>query len=100
MTTKSTHSTRTTSPSFVEVGDDNVYLICFQHGPIKEVGPNGVSNEALIAIVLDRMRSFQKTRWSCRENAVAITKLEEAMMWLHKRTNDRIRRNVEGTNKE
>lgn len=71
-------------------------LIRFQNGPISEVGINGITNEALLAIVLDRLRSFQRGPFSCRENAVAVTKLEESIMWLHKRTLDRVRRGVEG----
>lgn len=69
----------------------------FQKGPIKENGVNGVHNEDLIAIVLDRLQSFQDSPYSCRENALAITKLEEALMWLRKRTDDRKKRGVEGT---
>jgi hypothetical protein len=72
--------------------------INFQDGPIKESGVNGVMNEDLIAIVIDRMQGFQSGEYACRENAIALTKLEEAMMWLRKRTSDRERRGVEGTN--
>lgn len=72
-------------------------VIRFQDGPIKEVGVNGVTHEALIAIILDRMRAFQESGYKCRENAIAITKLEEALMWLHKRTENREQRGVEGT---
>src|SRR5437879_1825439 len=74
----------------------NAYLIGFQEGPIQDVGVNGISNEALIAIVIDRMRGFQAGDYKCRENALALTKLEEAMMWLQKRTRDRMARGVEG----
>ena len=73
-------------------------LIPFQDGPLGETGPNGVSGEALLAIVADRLRSFQAGPFSCRENAVALTYLETAMMWLQKRTRDRMTRGVEGTN--
>lgn len=69
----------------------------FQNGPIKESGVNGVMNENLIAIVIDRMQGFQSGDYACRENAIALTKLEEALMWLRKRTNDREVRGVEGT---
>lgn len=69
----------------------------FQKGPIKEVGVNGVMNEDLIAMVIDRLYSFQESEYKCRENAIAITKLEEALMWLGKRTQDREDRGVEGT---
>lgn len=69
----------------------------FQKGPIKEAGVNGVMNEDLIAMVIDRLNSFQESQFKCRENAIAITKLEETLLWLGKRTMDREHRNVEGT---
>ena len=72
----------------------------FQNGPIKEVGVNGVANEDLIAIVIDRMRGFQSGNYACRDNALALTKLEEALMWLRNRTNERESRGVEGTNEK
>lgn len=70
----------------------------FQNGPIQEAGVNGISGEALLAIVEDRLIGFQSGPFACRENAVALTKLQEAMMWLQKRTRDRMARGVEGTN--
>lgn len=72
-------------------------VILFQNGPIKENGVNGISQEALLAVVIDRLRSFQAGPYACRENAIALTKIEEAMMWLKKRTQDRMARGVEGT---
>ena len=74
--------------------------IRFQNGPIQEAGVNGISNEALLAIVEDRLLGFQSGQYACRENAVALTKLQEAMMWLQKRTRDRVARGVEGTNQK
>lgn len=71
--------------------------IRFQKGAIKENGINGCHNEDLIAIVIDRLQGFQSGDFACRENAIALTKLEEALMWLNKRTNDRIIRGIEGT---
>jgi hypothetical protein len=71
--------------------------IHFQNGPIAESGVNGVSQEALLAIVIDRLRSFQSGEYKCRENACALTHCEEALMWLQKRTRDRLARGVEGT---
>ena len=81
------------------VSDDPVNLtaVHFQKGPIKENGVNGCMNEDLIAMVIDRLESFQNTPFKCRENALAITKLEEALLWLRKRTMDREARGVEGT---
>lgn len=71
----------------------------FQNGPIKEFGINGCHQEDLLAIVIDRLQHFQAGRWACRENALALTKLEEAMHWLNHRTADRVKRGIEGTNK-
>jgi len=76
-------------PIFIEVP--------FQEGPIKENGVNGVNNEDLIAMVIARLNAFNQSEFSCRENAVAITKLEEALLWLRKRTIGRENRGVEGT---
>ena len=77
-----------------------VQTVLFQNGPIKEVGVNGTSNEALLAIVEHRLLGFQSGEYACRENAVALTKIQEAMMWLHKRTRDRLSRGVEGKNEK
>lgn len=60
-----------------------------QEGPTKENGNNGVYDPDLLAIVLTRLQGFQKTEYHCRENAIAITKIEEVMLWLRKRTEDR-----------
>lgn len=71
--------------------------ILFQNGPIPEAGVNGVTHEALLAIVADRLRSFQAGPYSCKENACALTHIEEALHWLHSRTLKRMQRGVEGT---
>lgn len=71
--------------------------IHFQEGPIKEVGVNGCHNEDLLVIVLDRLQGFQNSDFKCRENDIAITKIEEALLWLNKRTRDREAKGIEGT---
>ena len=78
-------------------GYDGAPVINFQNGPINEAGINGVTQEVLLAIVADRLRSFQAGPYSSRYNALALTKVEEAMLWLHKRTLERMQRGVEGT---
>lgn len=70
--------------------------ISFQNGPIAENGVNGVTQEALLAIVIDRLRAFQAGPFACRENALALTKIEEAQHWLLHRTRERMARGVEG----
>jgi len=77
--------------------DQDSITILFQNGSISETGVNGITHEALIAIILDRLRAFQDGQFKCRENALAITKLEEAQHWLLHRTNKRLARGVEGT---
>lgn len=79
------------------VGNASGVRIDFQNGPLGENPPNGLSNEALLAVVEDRLLGFQNGDYACRENALALTKIQEAMMWLHKRTRDRMARGVEGT---
>ena len=81
---------------------DTITPICevnFQEGPIKENGVNGVCNEDLIAMVIARLESFQESPYVSRDNAMAIAKLEEALLWLRKRTIGRENRGVEGTSK-
>lgn len=78
--------------------DRDACFILFQNGPIAEVGLNGVTQEALLAVVADRLRSFQAGDYACKENACALTHIEEALHWLQQRTIKRMRRGVEGTN--
>ena len=80
----------------IACGDGSTQEIRFQDGPIGECGANGSTQEVLIAICLDRLRSFQQGEFGCRENALAITKLEEAQHWLFHRTRARMERGVEG----
>jgi len=68
----------------------------FQQGAIKEAGGNGLTNEALLAILAHRLNAMNK-KMPCRENAIAITNIEQAQLWLEKRTRDRLARGVEGT---
>lgn len=60
---------------------------------------DGTTNEEVLEVLIDRM-NFLQSKFPCRENAIVITRLEEALMWLNKRTQDRIKRNVEGKNEE
>lgn len=75
----------------------NVVSLSFQNGPIKEHGVNGLSQEALIAVLIDRLEGFQSGQFKCHDNQVALDSLQNARLWLHKRTMDRVARDVEGT---
>lgn len=83
--------------------------ISWQAGPLgreaERMAPNGAFVETVIAAAKQRIEYYQGDarpgsaigRFACRENATAITKLDEALMWLNKRTADREARAVEGT---
>lgn len=75
----------------------NHLVLLFQNGTIPECGTNGITQEVLLAIVADRLRSFQAGPFACKENACALTHIEEAQHWLQQRTLKRMRRGVEGT---
>lgn len=78
-----------------------VGFVSFQDGPVKEHGANGAQNEDIIEMLLDRLHSLNEMedgKYACRENSLAITKLEEALFWLRRRTENRVERGVEGTN--
>jgi hypothetical protein len=83
----------------VVMPDGLILPINFQNGPVSEEGTNGLTEEILLAIVVNRLQSFQAGTYACRENALALTKLEEALHWLDHRTRARAKRGVEGTSK-
>lgn len=76
-------------------------MISWQNGPLGRDGdrkePNGAFVEGVIAAALDRLEYYQASKFKCRENALAITKLEEALHWCQHRTAKREERAVEGT---
>ena len=85
--------------NFIYVRNDvNSLAFTIQNGPVKEYGINGCQVDTIIEAAKLIIEGLNKN-FPCRENAVAITKLDEAIMWLDKRKRDRIARNVEGFNK-
>lgn len=86
-----------TNPSHQAPEGKSRKVVLFQNGPIAESGVNGITQEVLLAIVIDRLECFQAGPYACRENALALTKLQEAQHWLHHRTRARMDRGVEGT---
>ena len=73
--------------------------IIFQNGPIAEDGNgvNGLTHEALLDILIDRMQGFQSGPYASQYNARALSALCEAQDHLQQRTKDRMARDVEGT---
>jgi len=82
----------------IRIGDEGptVAKMNFQNGPVLESGINGMTNESLLAVIIDRLDGFLSGKFPSRETAVAKTKCEEALMWLNKRSHDRLARGVEG----
>jgi hypothetical protein len=91
------HSYSIVNANFMETSDTVDCHIYFQNGPIKEAGVNGVTNEALLAIVIDRLRSFQAGPYSSMLNGEALKHCRAALLALQMRTHERIKRGVEGT---
>lgn len=74
------------------------FTIFFQNGARNNPDSTaGVLDVDLLEIVRDRLKGFQSGQFACRENACALTHIEEALMWLNRRVEDRIERNVLGT---
>lgn len=88
------------SNNYDEKGDPIVCVnVMFQNGPRKEEDSiHGVIDTDLLEIVRDRLKGFQSGEFATRENACALTHIEEALMWMNRRVEDRIERNVLGTN--
>jgi len=59
---------------------------------------NGTTNEEVLAMLIDRLGHLNG-KFPCRENSIAITHIETALLWLNKRTSDRLKRGVEGQHK-
>lgn len=73
--------------------------IPFQKGPrLDESSVLGVLDVDLLEIVRHRLQCFQAGEFATRENAIALTHVEEALLWMNKRVEDRAERGVLGTN--
>ena len=78
--------------------DIAVSTISFQKGHHTDPeARHGVLDADLLEIVRDRLQCFQKGEFSTRENSIALTHIEEALLWMNKRVEDRIERNALGT---
>lgn len=79
--------------------DVNSISFTLQNGPIKENGVNGCQVDSLIETAKLIIEGFND-KFPCDENAHAIVKLKESLLWLEKRRKNRTKRGVEGYNKE
>lgn len=82
-------------------GFESQHVLChieFQKGPRNDPDARpGVTDQDLLEIVRDRLKAFQAGSLPSRETACALTHIEEALMWLAKRADDRAERGVLGT---
>lgn len=79
--------------------DEESVTFRLQRGPIAEVGVNGCQIDDMVTFILGTLEVLNK-KFPCRENSLAITKLQECLMWLEERTRDREDRGVEGRDRE
>lgn len=70
-------------------------LIKFQKGAM-ELGRNGCTTEELLEVLVDHLGGFQKGKFACRENALAITNIETALLWVRERARKRVLQGVKG----
>ena len=90
------------------------FVVEWQNGPLgrgdERQEPNGAFVEDVIQTAIIRLKFYQGEpvdpvnpypestgKYKCRENALAITHLQEALHWLEARTKEREQRKVEGT---
>jgi hypothetical protein len=80
---------------------DLLSFVQFQNGPRKDENSlHGILDTDLLEIVRDRLRSFQAGPFASEYNEKALEHVEKALMWMNARVEDRIERNVLGTNQK
>ena len=101
---KALNNMKSTNKTFVEIfngtdmkGVAPIVQFTIQSDPIGEVGVNGCQALDMLEYVKCLFESLNAAS-PCRENALTITKIEEAIHWQDARTKDRLARQVEGRN--
>lgn len=83
-------------------GAPTVYKVSHDCGPghieliFQTLERPGLTNEALLAIVADRLLAFQTGPFACKENGMALAKVNEAIVELRKRSERRQAAGLEG----
>jgi hypothetical protein len=81
--------------------EECVDIIRFQKGPrCNEDSIDGILDTDLLEIVRDRLKAFQAGEFACDYNAAALHYVEEALIALRERVDDRVNRNVLGKNEK
>lgn len=87
--------TKVEGHEYVVLAGSRSTSISFQRGAVKDNGVNGMTNEALLAILIHRTK-FLDDIFPCQENKRAIQHMEDALTHLEVRTARRMVRGVEG----
>lgn len=78
----------------------NDQIVRFQSGSPEKVGVNGLHNEQVLAMVIERLENFQDSPLACEANKIALEHLKAAQEALLSRTKDRVKRGVRNTKRE
>lgn len=81
------------------INGEKVLEVKFQTGGTATTERNGVFIEDLLIIAYAKLNEYNKALPS-RENSLALTKIEEAILWLTARKAEREHRGVYGTERE
>lgn len=77
--------------------DEADFSMTYHQGEVNKISDvNGITNELLLAIVIDRLETFQRGEYACPENEHALGNLRFALDHLRRRTKEREARGVEG----
>lgn len=76
-----------------------VMYLDFQAGPVGPNGTNGMTNEGILAALIDRTE-YLNEQFPCVQNRHAIEHMKKALELFEARTAERRNRGVEGQNKE
>lgn len=70
-------------------------VIKFQKGAM-ELGRNGCTTEEVLNVLIDHIGGFQAGPFKCRENAIALTHIETAKLWILERARARVEQGLKG----
>lgn len=79
---------------------DNIPPILMQGGLRPDEHRNGYLDTEILAALAERLRGHQKGPMACRETAIAVTKIDEAVLWLRARVDRRKREATYGKQEE
>lgn len=100
VTDKSTYSVPTFSVTNEGIIDADPFVLMFCKGDKSDESKTrqtGFFTETLLETCAEYLRQNNVGELASRETSMAITKIDEALMWIQKRADDRKRRGVQQT---